>query len=228
MPMKMRLLTVILYNKDYGLKGHVADAKKYWKDIVEAEDYDAHMIEAGPGFYQCLPGQNNAEHIPGCGTGQMFEFLRPMDIGNLKYIFSDIKPEFLKKLTARIPRGTNFRTVVDDLEQSSIHEKVEGVLIVLVLQHIGWQQALDNVVSTQPKRIYLIEQEQDATDKEINEYRQLRPTIKKFSDLAKTELINRQDLEVYMNAHGYKLVWQKTEPVPFKKRMFGIVFQRAR
>ena len=66
----------------------------------------------------------------------------------------------------------------------------------------------------------------DATDKEINLNRQLRPTIKKFSELAKTELISRFDLETHMKGHGYQLVWLKVEGVPFRKRMFAMVFQK--
>jgi len=99
-------------------------------------------------------------------------------------------------------------------------------LVVLVLQHIDWRRALDNIFSTQPSRIYLIEQEQDATASEINQHRQLRPTIKKFSELAKTELVNRYYLETYMKGHDYVLAWVRTEKVPFRKRMFAMVFQK--
>ncbi len=215
----------------------MANTKQFWKEIVKAEDYDAHMIEAGQAevnarliqkIFQEYPlSLGSLIYVPGCGTGQMFDFLKPQDLGNFKFIFSDIKREFIAELEKRIPEGTDCLIVLDDLEESKINQKVSAALIVLVLQHIDWKLALNNIVVTDPELIFLIEQEQDASDGEINQNRNLRPTMKAFSEKARTELIGRKLLEDELYNKGYRLAWLKIESVPFRKRMFAMVFRKT-
>jgi hypothetical protein len=214
----------------------MADTKKYWKEIVEPDDLDAHMLEVGQAtinaqliykmFSEFPLKDGNTLYVPGCGTGQMFDFLKPSELGNVKFLFSDFKLEFLERLKQRISADLNARFIIDDVEESKVIEKVDAALIVLLLQHINWKRGLGNILATQPSKIFLIIQEQDATDGEINQTRVLRPSIKKFSEVAKSELVDRTELEKYLKGQGYSKKWMRVEAVPNTKRMVSLVFTR--
>lgn len=214
----------------------MADTKKHWRDLVDVEDLDAHMFEVGQAAVNAdlikkmisqFPLQADSTlYVPGCGTGQMFDFLKPSDLGKLNFIFSDYKPEFLEKLKNRLPSGTKFQTLLDDVEESELDQKADAALIVLLLEHVDWKRALDNILKVQPEKIFLIIQEQDATDSMINKNRQLRPSMKKFSEIAKTELVDRKELERYLNLYQFQLQAIFIETVPHTKRMVALVFNK--
>ncbi len=99
-----------------------------WTKIVTAEDIDYHMDEIGQAETNAhLVAEMFGEFpldkwsrllVPGCGTGQMFDYIRPADIGNLEFTFTDLNPRFLLKLRERIPRYmcTNY-IIADDIDK---------------------------------------------------------------------------------------------------------------
>lgn len=214
----------------------MADTKKYWKEIVEPDDLDLHMVEAGQAetnaklvrkMFSLFPvGHGTTLYVPGCGTGQMFDFISPSELGELKYIFTDIKPEFLEKLRSRLPATLDAEIIVDDVEHSEIKQKTDAALVVLLLQHINWRKGLTNILGTLPERIFLIVQQQDLKDSEINKSRKLRPSMEKFAAIAKTELVNLDDMEFFLKQSQYQKKWSHTESVPHTKRMVALVFER--
>ena len=130
----------------------MADTKKYWVEIVEANDIDLHMIEAGQASVNAslvremlsrypLPAGSTL-YIPGCGTGQIFDFMQISEFGKVRFLFADIKAAFLGKLRGRLLALTDCEIVLDDLEESTITQKSSAVLVVLVLQHVNWRLAL--------------------------------------------------------------------------------------
>lgn len=215
----------------------MADTKKHWQELVEPDDYDAHMIEAGQAsvnamlvkemFSRFPLAAGSTVYVPGCGTGQLFDFLKPDALGSFRYIFADIKPEFLERLKNRISSGLNYKIIQDDVELSAVTEKADAALVVLLLQHIDWRVGLKNILVTKPKWLFVIEQEQDAKDSEINKNRKLRPSMKKFSEAAKTELLDRGELEDFLKGAGYARRWLQAESVPYTKRMVAFVFEKV-
>jgi hypothetical protein len=215
----------------------MGDTKKHWKEIVEPDDLDIHMLEAGQAevnahlvkrMFSLYPlDVGSTLYVPGCGTGQMFDFITPSELGNLNYIFADIKPEFLKKLKTRLPNELDAKLLEDDIEQSGVKQKTDAALVVLLLQHIDWRRGLNNILATQPTKLFLIEQQQLAKDSEINKTRKLRPSMEKFVAVAKTELLNLLELENFLKQKGYQKQWTHTESVPHTKRMVGFIFSKT-
>ena len=100
------------------------------------------------------------------------------------------------------------------------------MLVVLVLQHVEWQKALDSVISTEPDNLYIIIQEQFANGNPISQDRELPPSIKKFSKYAAGKLVPRIKLCNYISRREYEFAKEYKREVQDEKTMAGFVFTR--
>lgn len=210
--------------------------RKGWTEIVTADDIDSHMDAIGQAQVNAylveemldeFPlGVGDSLFVPGCGTGQMFEYITPQEIGDYWFTFMDLNPSFLKKLEERLWNSEAlFDTGVSDIEKGgfSYHD---GVLAVLLLQHVEWRKAVDSMMEFHPSRMYFIIQEQDG-ENPVTEGRELAHSIAEFAKIARGRLVPKAELTDYLAGKGYNLLKTYEEPVPDAKTMVGLVFEKG-
>lgn len=211
--------------------------KKTWTDIVVAEELDQHMRAVGQAEtnallvaemfrdYPLFPGAKVL--IPGCGTGQMFDYIAPQQISLYQFTFTDINPHFLKKLKERLNRFPNldYKIQEDDLESSKLFDRYDGILAVLLMEHLDWRKGVESLVSFTPSKMYFIFQQQTSRQM-VNLKRKLLPSIKKFSEIAQPNLIVPEELISFLESKSYSLNKTYQKAVPDQKEMLGLVFEK--
>jgi SAM-dependent methyltransferase len=209
-----------------------------WTTIVAPNELDAHMTETGQleANAEVLNGLMreynklgpHMVYVPGCGTGQLFAALNHQSPLKDTYLFCDIREEFLQKLERRLSRDVKYSVRVDDIEASKVTEKYDAAVIVLVLEHVDWNLALTNVLKVLPEMIFIILQVNgDAEAGAVTKQRKLKPTIKKFAEVANPQLVSTAKLEAQMTDLGFKKIKELDKPVQDNKIMRGLCFARA-
>lgn len=212
--------------------------RKGWMEIISAEDLDTHMAEIGQAeanahivrqMFQESPIAGRIL-IPGCGTGQLFDYLTPTDLGDPELMFTDINPSYLLKISERLEKfpKTRYNTRVDDIEETTLTENYDGILIVLVLQHVEWKKALQSMQKLDPTRLYIIIQEQETTEHAVTKSRELRGAWRTYAEIANPILVPRGELIGYMEDKGYHVNGTYSRQVPDNKTMTGLVFEKQR
>jgi len=212
------------------------NTKKAWIEIVKAEDLDNHLKAIGQAeanaslvkeMFKEFP-LNGKLLVPGCGTGQLFDFVSPEDFGKTEFVFTDVNKEFLDKLEERMSRFSHveFSSRIDDIEESKLKEKFEGILLILLLQHIDWKKGLTQMLSFSPKRLYFIIQEPPENGRAVNTERELPESIREFCKHCSIELVQKKALSGELKKHGFKLLAEYSKSVPDEKRMLALVFER--
>lgn len=208
--------------------------KSSWQEVVTSEDLDAHMIEIGQveanayiltQLLQSHPPRAGLIYVPGCGTGQIFDFVNLDLLKNYEFLFSDIKRDFLNKLENRLSSKLKFQAFTEDVEETSVHKKVEAILAILLLEHVDWRLALSHLLRTNPEYIFVIIQVHTLQSGVVNTNRQLRPSIKLFSETARPELVAPEDLVQFLASMGFQKVAESSKEVPDNKRMLGLCFK---
>jgi hypothetical protein len=212
--------------------------RKGWTEIITPDDLDGHMAEIGQAetnaklILQMLREfpltKGGKLFIPGCGTGQMFDYVKPDELGQYEYTFSDFNPSFLKRLEQRLSRfsGMRYRIVEDDIETTHVTGHYEGILTVLLLQHIEWHKGIESMLKLTPDRMYFIIQQQDMAKHAMTVERNLRPSIREFAKIANPHLVPRNELIEYLEKKDYMLLRSYDREVPDKKVMVGLVFEK--
>jgi len=215
----------------------MSNERKGWMKIITSEDYDKHMAATGEAaanskiikkMFKDYPLRGKRLLIPGCGTGQMFDYISPKDLGSsIELALTDINPTFLEKTRERIEKftGTNYKIIQDDIESTKLNGKYDGILIVLVLHNVSWEKSLKSLAGLNPKQLYIIEMEQDLSLRLIGE-RKIPETIKKYGEYVKIKLIPREELIRYIHGMGFKLKKLYETKVLDNKTMVGFVFEK--
>ena len=212
--------------------------RKGWMEVIGVEDLDSHMAAIGQvqanaeivkQMFEDYPLRNGAKLlIAGCGTGQLFDYLKPSDLGNLELTLTDINPPYLSATEQRLRKfgGVKYNLKIDDIEATNLQGHYDGILIVLVLQHVEYKKALASMLSLNPSRFYIIEQEQDTTQHAVAKGRKLTEAWKKYAEMANPQLIQRKELTGYLKEKGYVNIKVYEREVPDNKRMVGFVFEK--
>lgn len=212
--------------------------KRAWKSIIPAEDLDKHMAAVGQAQanakilqkmlidFPIEPKTNIL--VPGCGTGQIFDYLDVSLFKDFNLIFSDINKEYLNKLDQRLKKiqKINYKIIEDDIETIKIRNRFDSCIIILLLEHVNWQQVLLNIVHLKIKSIYLIIQKQGKNQHMTTEYKDIPLSIKEFSKLAKSKIILESVLKKYLKKEGFNLLKKYKERVLDNKEMVGIFFSK--
>jgi len=217
--------------------------RKGWLNIITAEDIDFHMADIKQAetnaylvvqmFKEFSLKKEANLWIPGCGTCQMFDYISPFDIGSYEFTFTDLGSQFFEKAKARLSNTPNIKYVIleNDIEHPELPKShYDGVLTVLLLQHInddqgGLERGLDSILRVSPYRSYFIIQEQES-GLAITKERELRSSIKTFSEIANAILVPRNKLIDYLETREYNLLKTYERSVPDKKTMVGLVFEK--
>jgi SAM-dependent methyltransferase len=212
--------------------------KKAWKEIVTPEDLDTHMEYVGQAKANAFLvesmltdftlSKNSSLSVPGCGTGQIIDYLPKKMIDRYRITFSDINKSFLRKLRKRlVSKNTKeCKVIVDDLENTRIRKKFDAYLVVLVLEHIDWRKGIQGIIANQPRRLFFVIQCQ-SVKKSFIENSNLRPSIKKFLKIAKPHLVKEQVLLKKLSDSGFVLRKTYRKTMPDGKVMLGIVIDNS-
>lgn len=206
-----------------------------WLNIVEASDLDSHMASVGQAeanaaivkemFVRHPLAENGRLLIHGCGTCQMFDYVDLSIFGKSDITFADLSPRMLEVARQRLARFANssHRIVVDDVERSSLSGSYDAVLLVLVLLHVNWKKALENILRLGVSSLYIIEQSQ-ATAFSMTPTAQNLPSMQRYQEVASPVLVSPDDLSDFLGKRGFKLLWMTEREVPGNKSMHGFVF----
>jgi SAM-dependent methyltransferase len=216
--------------------GKMGSEKEAWLSIIEPEDLDVHLANLKQAqanaqiikdfFKKCPMKEGSKLLIHGCGTCQMFDYIRPSDIGKMDITFADINPKMLEAAKRRLKKyEIPYKLLIDDIENTGIREHYDGILLGLVLLHIDWRKSLENMIKLTPL-FYIIEQEQEFSKPSITPGRKLPPSIQKYAKVEAVKLVPRKELTEFMKENDYKLIYTIEKPVPDNKKMVGLVYAK--
>lgn len=207
-----------------------------WTEVVTPDDYEQHMAAIGQAEANAHLVKEMIEARPpepgstilfaGAGTGQMLDFVDPSFLKPYKLIFTDIRQEFLDRLSVRAERaGLQVETRIQDLD--NYRDRIMGIeatILVLVLEHVDWSRAL---TITRSSRMYIVIQVNPPELQEaVSPNRVLPPSMDAVSKRARPKLIKRRELIKSM-AYGYTLTFEAEKPVLDGKSMAGLVFEEV-
>jgi SAM-dependent methyltransferase len=214
----------------------MSNERKGWTEIVTPEDYDKHMAATGEAsansemvrqMFQDYPLRGSRLLIPGCGTGQMFDYITPDVFGSgTQLTLTDINPTFLERTRKRLRkfRGT-YEVMTDDIEDTKLTGEYGGILIVLVLHNVSWVKSLESMFRLTPRQLYIIEQEQDLSKRKTAK-RKIPESMRRYEETVKIELIPREEIINFISGKGYDLRRLYETKVPDNKTMVGYVFEK--
>lgn len=212
--------------------------RKGWTEIIVPEEIDRYMVgieQAETNAHLVVemmddfPLDNGSSLlVPGCGTGQMFDYIEPEQIGNYNFTFTDLASKFFKRLEERLSKtqDTRYVAVEDDIETTKLSDRYDGILTVLLLQHIEWKKGIDSMLKFSPSKMYFIIQEQETDKHPVAKGRKHPPSIEEFAKIAKPNPVPMEELVDYIEQSGYRLRLVKLykRQVPDEKVMVGMVF----
>jgi len=209
--------------------------REAWLDVVHPADLDSHMASVGQAevnaaivkemFVRYPLAENAKLLIHGCGTCQMFDYVDLSVFGKSDITFADLSPRMLEVARKRLARFANssHRIIVDDIESSSLHGRYDAVLLVLVLLHVNWKKALENILRLGISSLYIIEQSQRGTFT-MTSTTQTLPSMQRYQEVASPLLVSPDDLSDFLGRRGFKMLWTTERQVPGSKSMLGFVF----
>ncbi|MBT3879056.1 MAG: class I SAM-dependent methyltransferase [Candidatus Scalindua sp.] len=209
-----------------------------WTEVIVADELDAHLEELGQAKINALLVKQMFDDftlpdnlkilIPGCGTGQIFDYLSPKEFCKYQLTFSDINQSFLDKLKKRLNDNgcRNFRCIIDDVENTILTDQFDVIVLILVLEQVDWEKGINTIINFNPQYIYLIIQEQGLDIETITVNVKSRDSIRRFSEMADPQLVPKDLIYSYLSKNNYKLVRTYERPVLNQKVMVGLAFQR--
>ena len=121
---------------------------------------------------------------------------------------------------------SDYKIYEDDIEQTNLQGEFNGVIAVLLFEHIDWQTGIDTMVNFDPGYLFFIIQGQANTKESVVTKIKLEPSIQKFASVAEPHIIDQVKLEGYLKIKSYYLAKQYKKPVADGKVMTGLVFTR--
>jgi SAM-dependent methyltransferase len=211
--------------------------REAWLEIVEPSDLDSHMASVGQAEANAAIVEEMFTHLPlslhskllihGCGTCQMFDYFDPSVFGNVDITFADLSPKMLDVAKRRLARFNMApeRIVVDDIECSSLYGMYDASLLVLVLLHVNWKRAIENIIRLGVSFLCVIEQVQQGGFS-MTSTPQVLPSMRRFNEAVAPVLVSRDELVDFLGTRGFNLFWSKEREVSGNKSMIGLVFSR--
>jgi SAM-dependent methyltransferase len=212
--------------------------RQAWREVVSAQDYDAHMSAIGQAQVNAELVRNLLIRFPpggprllvaGAGTGQMLDFGGAALFAPYRVTFTDISRPLLARLAERLAQlvWRNHETRVDDLEATQLEGSFDAALVVLVLEHIQWPRAIASLSRLGVSRCYIVIQENPVG--ETSALAPARPAVGSMEVFrtVSPQLVPRAELLAAFCRAGFVLLAEEPRPVPDGKTMRGLVFARG-
>ncbi len=201
---------------------------------VEAADYERHMANIGQAQanarltadWLARLGPTEPVCFAGCGPGQMLDYLPPDILRGRRLVFTDIHPDFLAASEARLSAlGLEGTMLQDDLEATTLTDAPPNAVLVLVLEHCAWRQAIQSLAQWRCQRILVVIQENPPdVATAVTPGIEVPRTMQVFRDSARPHLIPLADLRQAMAAAGFGLERVETAFVAHGKMMHACHF----
>ena len=203
---------------------------------VTADDYDCHMAAIGQAranaeivrelFHARPPASGAAVLVAGGGTGQMFDFVTPDFLRPFALTFTDINPEYLRRLQARLDAcpGLNARTALDDIESSALSGEFALLVAVLVLEHVDALRAIATMCRLAARVFVVVQENPPRFASAVT--REPVGSVAVFCEV-EPHLHAAAEIERQFAAHGFHRVWTISREVLDDKQMVGMEFSRA-
>jgi SAM-dependent methyltransferase len=200
--------------------------REAWTRFVTAEDYEQHMAAVGQAqanaslvtelLDAAAPPAGSRVLIAGAGTGQIFEYCPPALFGRFRLTCSDLNPAFLERLRSRCP----CTTAVDDIEDSRLDPGFSLIVVVLVLEHVDWREALASLARLRPERIAIVIQRNPEGPLPHREH---VGTMRLFGKEVEPKLLDARELVAELARLGFGLLVESERPVLDGKTMVGLL-----
>lgn len=211
-----------------------------WAEIILASDYELHMANVGQAEANARLTRDLVlgEGLPpgsrilfaGSGPGQLFEYVPGDFLAPHEVVFADINPEFVKLARDRAHEAglSRVEALVDDIEATSLHGPFQMVVLVLVLEHVDWRKALDQMSGLNPDRLVVVLQRNPVTmEGMVTPHRELPGSLKACQSGEKPHLLDEKELVAHLSDLGYSLSMRDERPVPDGKSMIGLMFSAS-
>jgi len=210
--------------------------RRIWKKVIPANYLDKHMLAIGQAetnakiiekFLKDFPLKSKAKIlVPGCGTGQLFDYINRDIFENIHLTFTDINKEYLEKLKIRLRKFQKIKYDIweDDIENTKIKQNFDICIIILLLEHVNWKKAIANIFNFNPKSIFFIIQKQNKNKQIITKYKNIPQSIIEFSKTVKTQVVSEIELSSYLLKEGFNLIKRYEQKVINNKSMVGMFF----
>lgn len=211
------------------MTGPPRSLREIWREHIDAGDYERHMAAIGQ-------AQANAElladlfrdHAPpagarllfaGAGAGQCFDYFSAPALARYRLTFTDINPIYLQRLAVRLG-DLEFRTVVDDIEATTLEGGFDLAIVILVLEHVDWRKAVEGL-ARQAARVFTVIQRNPAEPPPSR----LEGSLAVFRE-SPPRLVDRGELIAEFEGRGFRL-WRTAErAVADAKTMVGLDFRQ--
>jgi len=166
--------------------------------------------------------------VPGCGTGQIFDYLNLKQLSDSNLTFTDINKEYLEKLNPKLKKiqKISYKIIVDDIETTKIQEEFDSCILILILEHTEWEKVIKNILNFRVNSFYIIIQKQNKNKQIVISYKDVPKSITKFSTTAKYHLINVSEIKLYFKKEEFNLLKEYGEKVIDNKEMIGLFFSK--
>ncbi len=213
--------------------------RQAWTGFVTPEDYELHMASIGQAQANAVLVREAVINwaaagarlwIAGAGTGQMFDFASAAFLSPFDVTFSDINAQFLERLEARLAQSglTQWRTQLDDLEQTALAGPFDMAAVVLVFEHIAWRKGIASIAKVAPARCLIVIQQNPAGMTAAVTPSRVPPGTMKAVVAAKPVLVDEAELIAEMATKGYRELERTISDVPDGKKMLALVFESNR
>ena len=210
-----------------------------WTHIVKASDYEQHMAAVGQAeanaylvrdlvMARGLPSGSRLL-FPGCGPGQMFDFVSGGFLNPFSVTFTDINPEFvaMKGMRAKNAGLTGFVSVLDDAEAPAVQGPFDLAVLVLLLEHVSWRKCLTALASL-PVREFLIiiQTNPEGLSSNVSPHRILPASLAQAVGGESPHLIKEAELTEHLDRLDFELKAREVRSVLDGKAMTGFWFSQ--
>lgn len=156
----------------------------------------------------------------------MFEFLEVDLVRPFRLTCTDLNPTYLARLRTRLlSQGLSALIVADDVEHTSLVERPDLLLAVLLLEHIGWREGVEAITALRPAACGIIIQENPpemATA--VTPGRRIPPSIAAAVKIAQPRLARHEQMVNAFGARGYRCAFSNYREVADAKRLVSTLF----
>ncbi len=213
--------------------------RKAWTETVTPEDYDQHMTNNGqtPANAEILLETLQEWGLPessellivGAGTCHFLEYPVASVLMSLRLILTDISPSFLEYARPRVQASGMLHAslIVDNIEKTTLEGPYDGVVAVLVLEHVEWEAGLLQLTKLAKDRLLIVFQKNASTSQPmLTGHMPVPKTMQVFGGEALPKPVDPEKLTAALAQHGFNVRRTIAKDVAQGKQMIGFLCER--